>query len=74
MLKKIGKKKKKKKIEIEITISIDETIYLLILDMSKAFDSIQRNSLIEDLKKCPESRRTTFDLNPARCENYSQMW
>ena len=30
--------------------SMDETVYLLLLDMSKAFDSIQRNTLTEDLK------------------------
>ena len=36
---------------IERTISsTDETVYLLLLDMSKALDSIQRNTLIEDLK------------------------
>ena len=36
---------------IERTISSkDETVYLLLLDMSKAFHSIQRNTLIEDLK------------------------
>ena len=28
----------------------DETIYLLLLDMSKAFERIQRNTLTEDLK------------------------
>ena len=39
------------KLIIERTISsTDETVYLLLLDMSKAFDSIQRNTLIEDLK------------------------
>ena len=39
------------KLIIERTISsADETVYLLLLDMSKAFDSIQRNTLIEDLK------------------------
>ena len=39
------------KLIIETTISsTDETVYLLLLDMSKAFDSIQRNTLIEDLK------------------------
>ena len=30
--------------------STGETLYLLLLDMSKAFDSTQRNTLIEDLK------------------------
>ena len=35
------------KLIIERTISsADETVYLLLLDMSKAFDSIQRNTLI----------------------------
>ena len=54
------------KLIIERTISsTDETVYLLLLDMSKAFDSTQRNTLIEDLKNCPDSRRTTFDPNPA---------
>ena len=38
------------KLIIERTISTDETVYLFLLDMSKAFDSIQRNTLIEDLK------------------------
>ena len=39
------------KLIIERTISsTDETVYLLPLDMSKAFDSTQRNILIEDLK------------------------
>ena len=39
------------KLIIERTISsTDETVYLLKLDMSKGFDSIQRNTLIEDLK------------------------
>ena len=39
------------KLIIERTISsTDETVYLLLLDMSKAFNSIQRNTLIEDLK------------------------
>ena len=39
------------KLIIETTISsTDETVYLLLLDMSKAFDSMQRNTLIEDLK------------------------
>ena len=39
------------KLIIEKTISsTDETVYLLLLDMSKAFDSTQRNTLIEDLK------------------------
>ena len=39
------------KLIIERTISsMDESVYLLLLDMSKAFDSIQRNTLIEDLK------------------------
>ena len=39
------------KLIIERTISsTDETGYLLLLDMSKAFDSIQRNTFIEDLK------------------------
>ena len=28
----------------------DEDVYLLLLEKSKAFDSIQRNTLIEDLK------------------------
>ena len=36
---------------IERTISSkDETVYLLLLDMSKTFHSIQRNTLIEDFK------------------------
>ena len=30
--------------------SINEKVYLLLCDMSKAFDSIHRNTLIEDLK------------------------
>ena len=30
--------------------STDETIYLLLLDMTKAFDSVQRNTLMEDLE------------------------
>ena len=39
------------KLTIDRTISsTDETVYLLLLDMSKGFDSIQRNTLIEDLK------------------------
>ena len=39
------------KLMIERSISsTDETVYLLLLGMSKAFDSIQRNTLIEDLK------------------------
>ena len=39
------------KLIIERTISpTDETVYLLLLDMSKALDSIQRNTSIEDLK------------------------
>ena len=39
------------KLIIERTISsTDETVYLLLLDMSKVFNSIQRNTLIEDLK------------------------
>ena len=38
------------KLVIERTISsTDETLYLLLLDMNKAFDSIQRNTLIEDV-------------------------
>ena len=39
------------KLMIEISISSkDETVHLFLLGMSKAFDSIQRNTLIEDLK------------------------
>ena len=39
------------KLIIERRISSrDETVYLLLLDTTKAFDSIQRNTLIEDLK------------------------
>ena len=39
------------KLIIERTISsMDETVSLLLFNMSKAFDSIQRNTLIEDLK------------------------
>ena len=39
------------KLILERTIrSTDETVYLLFLDMSKAFDSIQRNKLIKELK------------------------
>ena len=39
------------KLIIERTISsTHETVYLLFLDMSKAFDSIQRNTFIKDLK------------------------
>ena len=39
------------KLIIERTISsTDETVYLLLLDRSKAFDSIQRNTPIGDLK------------------------
>ena len=61
------------KLITERTVSpTDETVYLLLLDMSKAFDSIQRNTKLRP-QKCPESRQTTFDPNPARCENCSQM-
>ena len=35
---------------MEKTSSTDETLYLLLLDTSKAFNSIQRGTLIEDLK------------------------
>ena len=39
------------KLKIERTIlSTDEAVYLSLLDMSKTFDSIQRNTLIENLK------------------------
>ena len=38
------------KLAIERTITAkDETLYILLLDMSKAFDSINRKQLLEDL-------------------------
>ena len=65
------------KLIIDRTISsTDETVYLLFLDMSKAFDSIQRNTLIEDLKNVLNHDelhliRILLDVKiAAQCGNY----
>ena len=43
------------KLVIERTLtSMNETVYLLMQDMSKAFDSINRATLIKDLDKIPQ--------------------
>ena len=62
---------------IERTISsTDETVYLLLLDMSKSFDSIQRNTLIEELKNVLNQGelhliQILLDVKiPAPCGNY----
>ena len=62
---------------IERTISsTDETVYLLLLDMGKSFNSIQRNTLIEDLKNVLNQGelhliQILLDVKiPAPCGNY----
>ena len=65
------------KLIIERTISsTDETVYLLLLDMSQAFDSIQRNTLFEDFKNVLNHDglhliRILLDVKiAAKCGNY----
>ena len=59
-----------------IISSTGETVYLLLLDMSKAFGSIQRNTLIEGLKNVLDQDelhliRILFDMKiAAKCGNY----
>ena len=69
------------KLIIERTISsTDETVYLLLLDMSKAFDSRQRNTLIEDLKNVLNQVelhliRILLDVKiAAQCGNYKSRF
>ena len=65
---------------IERTSSTVETAYLLFLDMSKAFGSIQRNTLIQNLKKVLNQDelhmiRILLDLKiAARCRNYKSRF
>ena len=59
---------------------MDETVYLLLLDRSKAFDSIQRNTLIEDLKNFLNQDelhliQILLDLKiAAQCGNYKNRF
>ena len=69
------------KLIIERAISsTDETVYLLLLDMSKAFDSIQRNTLIDDLKNVLNQDelhliRILLDVKIAvKCGNYKSRF
>ena len=69
------------KLIIERTLSpTDETVYLLLLDMSKAFDSIKRNTLIDDLKNVlnQDERhliRILLDVKiAAKCGNYKNRF
>ena len=69
------------KLIIERTISsTDETVCLLLLDMSKSFDSIQRNTLIEDLKNVLNYDELhliliLFDVKiAAQCGNYKSRF
>ena len=69
------------KLIIERTVSsTDETVYLLLLYMSKAFDSKQRNTLIEDLKNVlnqDELHLIRFLLDvkiAAKCGNYKSQF
>ena len=69
------------KLIIERTLSpTDETVYLLLLDMSKAFDSIKRNTLIEDLKNVLNQAelhliRILLDVKiAAKCGNYKSRF
>ena len=64
---------------IKRTISAtDETVYLLFIDMSKAFNSIQKNSLNEDLKNVLDQDklhliRILLDVKIAvQCGNYNR--
>ena len=63
-----------------IISSTDVTVYLLLLDMSKAFDSIQRNTLIEDLKNVLNQDelhliRILLDVKiAAKCGNYKSRF
>ena len=66
---------------IERRISLtDETVYLLLIDMSKAFDSIQRNTLLEDLKNDLNQDelhliRILLDVKiAAKCGNYKSRF
>ena len=47
--------------------STDETVYLLLLDKSKAFDSTQRRTIIEELKN-------VLNQDELQSENCSKMW
>ena len=65
------------KLTIKRTISsTDEIVYLLLLDMRKAFDSVQKNTLIENLKYVLNQDelnliRILLDVKiAAKCGNY----
>ena len=67
------------KLIIKRTISAtDETVYLLLIDMSKAFNSIQKNTLNEDLKNVLDQDklnliRILLDAKiAAQCGNYNR--
>ena len=69
------------KLIIKRTISsTDETVYLLFLDISKAFDGIQRNTLTEDLKNVRNQDelhliRILLDVKiAAKCSNYKSRF
>ena len=69
------------KLVVERTISsTNETVYLLLLDIIKAFDSIQRNTLIEDLKNVLNQGelyliRFLLDIKIAtQCGNYKSRF
>ena len=69
------------KLIIERAISsTDEIVYLLLLDMSKAFDSIQKNTLIDDLKNVLNQDdlhliRILIDMKiAAKCGNYKSRF
>ena len=69
------------KLIIERTISsTNETVYLVLPEMSKAFDSIQRNTLIEDLKNVQNQDeihliQILLDVKiAAKCGNYKSRF
>ena len=68
------------KLIIERTISADENVCLLFLDKSKAFDSLQRSILIEDLENVLNQDelhmiRMLLDVKiAAKCGNYKSQF
>ena len=50
----------------------DEIVYLILLDMSKAVESIKRNTLTEDLNNILNQDELHLIRIPALCENCSQ--
>ena len=53
--------------EIERSITVrNESVHLIMPDMSKVFDCINIKKMIEDLQKCYRSRRATYRLQPIK--------